>query len=452
MNTAILFIVVLGPLIFFHELGHFLVARFFGVGVEKFSLGFGPRILGKKIGRTDYRLSLIPLGGFVKMVGDEPDTDLPPEDLPFSFTHKHVAKRSLIVFAGPLFNAVLAFIIFFAILYFAGISSIQPVIKNIDANTPAEQAGLQIDDRIVSIDGRSVKSWRDINSIFDKNKGKPVKLQIFRQQEILTVELAPKKAAYTDVYGDDVPFFDFGISGVAEPLAIVGEVMEEMPAYEAGIRNGDRITSIDGRPIEFWKEMQKIVTGSDGKTMRFGVQRQNDSLEIEITPQLVKDRNLTGISSKSFRIGIRPPELIPDKDKITIELSFFESLSQSFRIIGQVTNSFFDFIKNAFKGKVSRELVGGPIRIAQMAQRSAQMGLVELFSFVAAISLQLAILNLLPIPVLDGGHLLFYGIEVIKRGPLSTRARETAQQIGLFLLLLLMVFVLYNDIEFTWFN
>jgi regulator of sigma E protease len=452
MNTALLFIVVLGPLIFFHELGHFLAARFFGVGVEKFSLGFGPRILGKKIGRTDYRLSLIPLGGFIKMVGDEPDSDLPPEDLPFSFTHKHVAKRSLIVFAGPLFNAVLAFIIFWSILYFVGISSIQSVIKNIDTNSPAEQAGLQIDDRIVSIDDQPVTSWRDINTIFDKNKGAPVKLQIIRQQDRFTVEIVPKKAAYTDVYGDDISYFDFGISGVAEPLAIVGEVMEEMPAYKAGIRQGDRIISIDGRPIEFWKEMQKIVTGSDGKTLRFGVQRQNENLEIKIDPQLVKDRNLTGISSKSFRIGIRPPELVPDEDKITIELSLFDSLSQSLRIIGQVTNSFFDFIKNAFKGKVSRELVGGPIRIAQMAQQSAQMGLVELFSFVAAISLQLAILNLLPIPVLDGGHLLFYGIEAIKRGPLSIRARETAQQIGLFLLLLLMVFVLYNDIEFTWFN
>lgn len=452
MNTIFLFIVVLGPLIFFHELGHFLVARLFGVGVEKFSLGFGPRILGKKIGRTDYRLSLIPLGGFVKMVGDEPDSDLSPEDIPYSFTHKHVAKRSLIVFAGPFFNALLALAIFICILYFIGISSILPVIRNIDSNSPAAQTRLQLDDWIEAIDDTPVSSWRDINTIFDDSTGGPVKLHVIRQGEALQVELEPQKAVYTNVYGDDEPYFDFGISGVAEPLAIVGKVMKEMPAFDAGLQEGDMILSIDDRKIQYWKEMQEIVTQSDGKVLRFGVKRQNETLTLDITPNLVKDRNIAGISSKNYRIGIRPPELIPDADKITIELTLFQSIKQSFRILIQVTGSFFDFLKNAFKGKVSRELVGGPIRIAQMAQQSAQMGLVELFSFVAAISLQLAILNLLPIPVLDGGHLLFYSIEAIKRGPLSTRARETAQQIGLFLLLLLMVFVLYNDIEFTWFN
>lgn len=452
MNTVLLFIVVLGPLIFFHELGHFLVARLFGVGVEKFSLGFGPRLLGKKIGRTDYRLSLIPLGGYVKMVGDEPNADLPPEDLPFSFTHKHVAKRSLIVFAGPFFNAVLALMIFCSILYFSGIDSIIPVIRKIDANSPAEQAGLQLSDRIVSINGTPVASWQDINTIIHESTGEPATFDIVRDETPLRIELTPKRAVYTNVYGDDVPYYEFGISGVAEPLAIVGIVMEEMPAGVAGLKEGDRIVAIDGHPIVFWKEMQQTVTGSDGKTLRFKIQRQTDTLEIDITPELVKDRNLMGISSKNYRIGIQLPDLVPDQDKMTIVLTFGASLKRSFRILGQVTQAFFDFLKNAFKGKVSRELVGGPIRIAQMAQQSAQMGMVQFFSFVAAISLQLAILNLLPIPVLDGGHLLFYFIEVIKRGPLSMRARETAQQIGLFLLLLLMVFVLYNDIEFTWFK
>jgi len=452
MNTVLLFIVVLGPLIFFHELGHFLVARLFGVGVEKFSLGFGPRIVGKKIGRTDYRISLIPLGGYVKMVGDEPDAELPPEDLPYSFTHKPAAQRSLIVFAGPFFNALLALMIFFSILFFIGISSIRPVVKNIDADGPSEKAGLRLDDQIQAIGDTPVASWRDINAILERNDGQPIEMQVLRQGEISVYKLVPQKAAYTNVYGDEIPYYDFGLSGVAEPIATVGEVMEEMPAFAAGLRAGDQIISIDDHPIRYWKEMQEMVTSSGGKTLRFELRRQNETLALDITPNLVKDRNLSGISSKNYRIGIRPPDLVPDEDKITVELSFTQSAKQSFQILFQVTGSFFDFIKKAFQGKVSRELVGGPIRIAQMAKQSAQMGGVELFSFVAAISLQLAILNLLPIPVLDGGHLLFYGIEAVKRGPLSTRARETAQQIGLFLLLLLMVFVLYNDIEFTWFN
>lgn len=452
MNTVILFIIVLGSLIFFHELGHFLVARLFGVGVEKFSLGFGPRLFGRTVGRTDYRVSLIPLGGYVKMVGDEPDSKLPPEDLPYSFTHKPVGQRSLIVFAGPFFNALLALIIFFSILYFFGISSIRPIIRNIDGNSAAQQAGIQLQDEVIAIDGAPVKSWRDIIRILDLNKGETVNFEVLRDGEVLQIDVTPQQAAYTDVYGDEVPYYDFGISGLAEPLAIVGEAPKNMPASEAGMQSGDQITAIDGRPIRYWKEMQEIVTNSNGKTLHFSVKRQNRALEMDITPRLVKDRNLNGISSKNYRIGIHLFDQIPDKDKVTIDLTVGESFKQSFRVFGQVTWAFFDFVKKAFQGKVSRELVGGPIRIAQMAHQSAQMGVVALLSFVGAISLQLAILNLLPIPVLDGGHLLFYFIEAVKRGPLSARARETAQQIGLFLLILLMVFVLYNDIEFTWFN
>jgi regulator of sigma E protease len=247
MNTILLFIVVLGPLIFFHELGHFLVARFFGVGVEKFSFGFGPRIIGKKIGRTDYRISLIPLGGFVKMVGDEPNSELPPEDISLSFTNKHVAKRSLIVFAGPFFNILLSLAIFWCILYFHGIASIQPVVRNIDPDSPAAQTSLKIGDRIEAVDQTPVASWRDINTVFDASIGEPIILHIIHRGETRQVELVPQKAVYTDVFGDDISYFDFGISGVAEPLAIVGEVMEDMPASEAGLQKWDRIISIDGQ-------------------------------------------------------------------------------------------------------------------------------------------------------------------------------------------------------------
>ncbi len=309
-----------------------------------------------------------------------------------------------------------------------------------------------LNDRIAAIDGTPVASWHDISDIIEESSGNTATLEIVRDQIPMKIELTPKRAFYTNVYGDEVPYYDFGISGVPEALAIVGLVAEKMPAEAAGMKAGDRIVAIDDQPLTYWLEMQKIVTGSEGKQMRFKVQRQDETLEIDITPELVKDRNLMGISSKNYRIGIQRYDPVLEEDKITIELTLGQSLTRSIGVIGQVTNAFFDFLKNAFRGKVSRELVGGPIRIAQMAQESAEMGMVQLFSFVAAISLQLAILNLLPIPVLDGGHLLFYFIEAIKRGPLSVRARETAQQIGLFLLLLLMVFVMYNDIEFTWFK
>jgi regulator of sigma E protease len=452
MNTVLLFIVVLGPLIFFHEFGHFLMAKLFGVGVERFSLGFGPRLIGKKIGRTDYRLSLIPLGGYVKMVGEEPDAELPPEDLPFSFTHKHVLKRSLIVFAGPFFNALLALMVFFSISYFHGIDTIIPVIREIDANSPAEQAGIHRNDRIVAIDGTPVASWYDINAILDANTGAPIHLDIVRNQTPMRIGLTPKKDATTDLYGNKVTYYSFGISGMAKPLPIIGKVEKKMPAFAAGLKAGDRIVSIDGQPIEYWEQMHKIIADSKGKTVHVDVQRQSETLAFDIAPRMVKDRNLLGISSKNFRIGIAPTDLVPDSDKMTVSLDLGESLKHGVGYFGQVTSAFIDFLKNAVRGNVSRKLVGGPIRIAFMAQQSAHMGMTQLFFFVAAISLQLGLLNLLPIPVLDGGHLLFYGIEAIKRGPLSVQARERAQQVGLFLLLLLMVFVICNDIELSWFN
>jgi regulator of sigma E protease len=456
MNTVLLFIVVLGPLIFFHEFGHFLMAKLFGVGVERFSLGFGPRLIGKKFGRTDYRLSLIPLGGYVKMVGEEPDAELPPEDLPFSFTHKHVFKRSLIVFAGPFFNALLALMIFFAISYFHGIDTIIPVIREVDANSPAEQVGIHPNDRIISIDGTPVASWYDINAIFDESTGASTNLDIVRNGTPMRMAVTPKKEVTTDLYGNAVTYYSFGISGMAKPLPIVGKVEKKMPALAAGLKAGDRIVSIDGHPIEYWEQMHKIITGSKGKTLHFKVQRQSEGqsevLAFDIAPEKVKDRNFLGISSENYRIGIAPPDLVPDSDKMTLPLDMGASLKHGVYYFGQVTNAFIDFLKNAVRGKVSRKLVGGPIRIAFMAQQSAHMGMTQLFFFVAAISLQLGLLNLLPIPVLDGGHLLFYCIEAIKRGPLSVQTRERAQQVGLFLLLLLMTFVICNDIELSWFN
>jgi regulator of sigma E protease len=390
------------------------------------------------------------------MVGEEPDAELPPEDLPFSFTHKHVFKRSVIVFAGPFFNALLALMIFFSISYFHGIDTIIPVIRKIEAKSPAEQAGIQPNDRIVSIDGTPVASWYDINAILDESTGASINLDIVRNGTPMQIGLTPKKEVTTNLYGDEVTYYLFGMSGLAKPLPIIGKVEQKMPALAAGLKAGDRIVSIDGHPIEYWEQMHKIIADSKGKTVHIEVQRpsegQSEALAFDIAPKMVKDRNLLGISSKNYRIGIAPTDLVPDHDKMTISFDLGESLKHGFGYFGQVTNAFIDFLKNAVRGKVSRKLVGGPIRIAFMAQQSANMGLTQLFFFVAAISLQLGLLNLLPIPVLDGGHLLFYCIEVIKRGPLSVQARERAQQVGLFLLLLLMAFVICNDIELSWFN
>ena len=350
MSTIIAFVVVLGVLILFHELGHFLVARAFDVGVEKFSIGFGPRLFGRTVGRTDYRISAIPLGGFVKMVGEEPDAEIAPEDIPVSFTHKHVFKRILIVAAGPLFNFFLAALIFFGIFLISGIS----------------------------------------------------------------------ERKYS-----------------TEPL--IGEIREGMPAHEAGLKKGDRIVTIDGNPVETWENMAKMIRDCNGKPLSVTVRREESDLMVDITPQLTKDEMLGG--ADRYVIGIENAY-----EEIVKDMGLTEAFSQSILWTCKITELTVVVIVRVIKGTISSKTIGGPILIAQMAGERAEEGAASLFFFIAVLSVNLAVLNFLPIPILDGGHLVFFFIEAVIRRPLNTKTREIAQQAGLFVLILLMIFVFYNDI------
>jgi regulator of sigma E protease len=355
MGTNIFaFIIVLGVLIFFHEFGHFLIARLFGVGVEKFSLGFGPRLFGKKVGITDYRLSAIPLGGYVKMVGEEPDAEVDPADLPLSFTHKHVFKRMLIVAAGPVFNILLAVLIFFGIFWASGTFIMKPSIGSVRAGSPAEAAGLM---------------------------------------------------------------------------------------------KGDLITVINGIQINSWDEMAEIINGSEGKTLDLSIRRQESTVDFSIAPEKVPTQNIFGEEILRYVIGIEASRESYSKEMNPIE-AFTESLKQSYRVIELMVV----IIAKLIKGDISTDTLGGPIMIAQMAGDSAKAGVGSLIFFIALISINLAVINLLPIPVLDGGHLLFFLIEAIKGSPVSIKIREVAQQVGLFILILLMILVFYNDIHRIFFS
>lgn len=453
MSVVLNFIIVLGVLIFFHEFGHFIVARLFGVGVERFSLGFGPRILGKTIGRTDYRISAVPLGGYVKMVGEEPDSELAPEDLPYSFTHKHVAKRSLIVAAGPFFNVLLAILIFTTIYFFLGLPSIRPVVRALDEAGPAEQAGLQPGDMIRSIDGKPIASWNDIDAIVEANQGEPLEIVFARDGATRTTTLRPKQMAAKDiVYGDDISYFDLGMRGHAELPAVVGNTLPGQPADKAGLKKGDRIVGIDGEPIDKWRTMFDRISNSNGKKLSIEVLRGEETIKLEITPEEVQDRNALGIKTSTYRIGIQAPDPIRPEDRMTIELGPWGALAQGTAHTWAVVKETGRFFVKLVERKVPSEAIGGPIRIAIMADQQAQEGFWYLLNFIAVISVSLAVINLVPIPVLDGGHLLFFAIEAIQRKPVNMRVRETAQQIGVFLLLLLMIFVFYNDIVITWFR
>lgn len=351
MGTSIFaFVIVLGVLIFFHELGHFLVARLFGVGVEKFSLGFGPRIFGKTVGITDYRISAFPLGGYVKMVGEEPDAEIDPADIPISFTHKHVFKRILIVAAGPIFNLLLAVLIFFVLLWYSGI----PMLKS-----------------------------------------------------------------------------------------TVGEVSEDSPAFAAKLQKGDHIIAIDGKPVEFWDEMAAKIVASEGKPLLFTIKRGDEQFTVSIKPQQISHKDLFGEDVNRYIIGVAAAEDVYQK-----KLNLFEAGKESVLQTYFYTNITIKSIFKMLQGKLSAEKnLGGPIKIAELAGKQAQQGAAQLFWFIAALSINLAIINFFPIPVLDGGHLLFFLIEAIIGRPVNLRMREIAQHAGVFLLIILMIFVFYIDIS-----
>ena len=448
MTTSIFaFVIVLGILIFFHELGHFLVARLFGVGVEKFSLGFGPRLFGKTVGMTDYRISAIPLGGYVKMVGDEPDAELEPALIHYSFTHKHVFKKILIVAAGPFFNLLLAVLIYAGFFFFIGTEDIRPVVNHVTAESPAARAELQAGDVIEAVDGEAVASWSDINRLIAAQKGAEVRLTVERGGRRLEASLTPATKMVKDILGDDVPYYDAGFSGLPPLKAVVGDVAEGYPAKKAGLQKGDRIVAIDGRPVDTWNTMKEIISHSKGDPLAVTVRRGEETLTVDITPVLFSEENLLGEKVDSYRIGISTPGIeIPPADRVTIKRGPWGALRDSVDQTYQISRLTILSIGKLIKGTVSTKTLGGPIMIAEMAGQQAKEGLTNLIFFIAVLSINLAVLNFLPIPVLDGGHLMFFFIEAVIRRPINTRMREIAQQAGIFILILLMIFVFYNDI------
>ncbi|ADK84119.1 membrane-associated zinc metalloprotease [Desulfarculus baarsii DSM 2075] len=341
-------VLVLGVLVFVHELGHFLVAKRLGVGVSVFSLGFGPRLAGFKRGETDYRLSAIPLGGFVRMIGESPGEPVAPEDLPRSFSHKGVWRRMAIVAAGPLSNVLFAFLLYYAVTLFWG-------------------------------------------------------------QPMLTAQ--------------------------------VGSLVDGMPAQAAGLRPGDVISAVDGRAIASWDDLREAIRASQGRRLMLTAQRDGQALELAMSPKRVDTKDIFGDVITVYQVGVAPSGQVLTQS--------FGPLEAVGRALGQTIEASQLILVSVGKiatRQVPMESVGGPIFIAQVAGEAARHGLNALLGLAALISVNLAILNLLPIPALDGGHLLVFLFEAVTRRPVSTRVRERIQQAGVFCLLLLTVLVLYNDI------
>jgi len=341
-------LILLGVLIFVHELGHFLMAKKMGVGVLKFSLGFGPKIVGKQIGETQYQLSLIPLGGYVKLLGESQGEELSLEDQRRSFQNQSVYRRFAIVLAGPIFNFLLAIFIF----------------------------------SLVNMTG--------------------------------------------------LPYLTSALGGVAEGS----------PAFSAGLQEGDVIDAINDVSITRWDKLADRISKSEGKELRLIVRRGEQTKELRVIPRAEKGKNLFGEEIEVYRIGIRPTSRT-----VTEAMNPFSAVAHSFIQTANITKLTLLSVVKMIQGVVSPKTLGGPILIAQLAGSQVKEGLIPFIMFMALLSINLAILNLLPIPVLDGGHLMFFLIEMIRGKGVSIQWQERAQQVGLALIIMLMIFVFIIDIE-----
>ncbi|WP_455379663.1 RIP metalloprotease RseP [Petrachloros mirabilis] len=442
------FLVVLGVLVAFHELGHFLAARWVGVKVLKFSLGFGPKLFGRQMGETEYLLSAIPLGGYVKLFGEEETEAITAEDRRRSFAHQGLWGKVLIVAAGPGFNFILAYLIFAAWLSggyplpVPSFKDIAPVIEAVAPDSPADKAGMMVGDIVKKINGKDIATRVELLDAAAKSQGAPLVLEILRDERIETITVTPILAAEAGGKKEDAPYY----LGVEEIPPIVHEVVPGKPAAAAGFREGDRIVSIEGKAIQTWTQMTSLVKDNPGKPLQVEVLRENRRVTLTVTPS-PETATVEGRTVQVGRIGIAGP----DRSLMKSE-NPFTALYGGLQATWKWTELTVIGLSKIVTGDISSKNIGGPLTIAKISGEAAEQGPSNVFFLIALLSINLGVLNLLPIPILDGGHLLFFLIEGILRKPVGERQRELAQQVGLVLLVGIMVFAFWNDLERIFFQ
>lgn len=419
-------VILLGVMILIHELGHYLAARLVGVKVETFSFGFGPRLVGLKRGETDFRISAVPFGGYVRMLGEQPG-DEPSAD-PRSFQAKPRWQRALIVVAGPLMNIVLAIVIVTG-LYMHGfpkeVTSSDPVITSLEPDSAAAKAGLQPGDRIVQINNRKDPTWTDLLTQEALNANHPLRIVVDRNGRKLNFTVTPRMDVKQGV----------GVAGWRGDVQI-GQVVKGSPAEAAGLKPGDLLIKVNGQPVASAATVQQAVIQSRGKPVQVTVMRGGRIQDLSVTPVP------SGDSKMPWRIGIAfrmPVEMV--------KLGFGPALQESVRLNVQNATLIFQVLGSIVERRVSPKTLAGPIGMAKMSSEAAHEGPSSFFGWMALVSLNLAIFNLLPIPILDGGTLLMLVIEMLTQREMSMQVKETVFKLGFVFLMMIVVFVIYNDIS-----
>ncbi|MBI5508274.1 MAG: site-2 protease family protein [Deltaproteobacteria bacterium] len=543
------FILFIGALILVHELGHFAVAKLIGIKVQTFSFGFGPKLFAVTLGETEYRLSAFLIGGYVKMLGEVPGTEIPPEDAPRAFSAKSVWQRSAVVLAGPFANFILAWVVYFGLT--VGTRTVDDTRLGIVSDRePAWEAGLRPGDRVLRVDGVPVRDWEELREAISERPGASLHLAYERDGQTIETVVVPRAQDEANLFQELEKRGRVGISPHFVK-AVVGVVDPESPAASAGVLTGDVVVQVSGRPVAAWHELRReLARTPPAEPMRITVERGNERLDFALTPSaapagldldlfssadvpgrytglVTKESMVTAVEPGTPAAGIglspgdrllrlviekegrridrpigvwgidllafdgvdarsdfiltyqhgrevisRPFKLEPKEEKDDLknkrtryvfgamndvqtrgkyttlrEIGVQEAMRLATRAVGASATVVAKGIAKLAKREIPLETMGGPIMLFQIAAESAKQGIEYFLSTMALISVNLGLLNLMPIPVLDGGHMLIFGIEAIRRRPPSLRFREVANLIGLALLLLLMLLVFHNDIR-----
>jgi len=446
LHTIVAFVIALGVLIVFHELGHYLVAKLAGVKVLRFSVGFGRQLWARRFGadQTEWAVAALPLGGYVKML-DEREGPVDPAEAHRAFNRQSVGKRIAIVAAGPIANFLLAIAIYWVLLL-GGVTEPKAIVAAPEPGTAAAAAGFASGDRVVSVNGEPIGTWQALRwLLLDLSiERKPVRVEIVDDAG----HVQWRDLDVTTVHGDQIEgdvLAALGLRLFRPAMApVIGRVVSGGPAESAGLRAGDRIAAVDGEPVDSWDEFVGIVRKSADKPLRLSIVDGAAEREVRVTPEA------TGKEGERIgRIGAAPSVDREALRDLFVEVRYGPGEALVAATVKTWDMSVFSLrmLWKMVTGELSWRNLSGPVTIADYAGQAAQVGLGPYLSFIALISISLGVLNLLPIPLLDGGHLMYYFAEVVKGSPVSERAMELGQRVGLTLLLFLMAFAFFNDIN-----
>lgn len=440
--TILYFVIALGVLVFIHEFGHFIVAKKQGIGVEKFSLGFGPRLFSTTRGETTYMVSALPLGGYVKLHGEDPDS---PEGKDTqdqrSYAARPIWQRVPVVFAGPAMNLLLALVLMPIVFMLGRYEPVfldqKPIVIGVRADSPA-QSILKKGDEIFEIGGEKVATWKQALDFILLHGNETVSLSYRREGAVRQTEvtLAESPQTHAGTLGVEPGYFIGN-----EP--VIDAISPGSPAESGGLKSGDEILQINQVPIQSWTDMSEQVEASAGQKLAIRVRRVGEMVTVFVVPAYDE-------SMKRWLMGVRKDMENKDEAFARKQYGFTEALVRGTQENVKLSGLTFSVLGRLVTFQLSYKTLGGPIRIAQASAMAAKSGLSDFLYFLCFLSLQLGLLNLLPLPVLDGGHLFFFGIEAVRRKPVSTRIRGIADQVGFVALLSLMLLVTLNDVDSVW--